>query len=89
MHAQNELERVPSMSWNWFRIRKKKIIVINSLIVYTTKNKVLAAIPVKNVKFSQLFAHYVEKKPRFLSNRLRIDLFIAENAMYPPTRNNI
>jgi len=31
----------------------------------------------------QLLALLAEKKPLFLSNRLRIDLFIAADAMYP------
>ena len=53
-----------------------------------TEAKVAAAsavvdFPVDLAKCSQLFALLVEKKPRFLSNRLRIDLFIAANAMYP------
>ena len=43
---------------------------------------VAVAMTVKNAKCSQLFVLLVEKKPRFLSNRLRIDPFIAANAMY-------
>ena len=38
--------------------------------------------PMDLAKCSQLFARLAEKKRLFLSNRLRIDLFIAENAMY-------
>ena len=48
-----------------------------------TEPKVAAAMLVKNDKCSQLFALLVKKKPLFLSNRLRTDLFIAANAMYP------
>ena len=43
----------------------------------------VADLPVDHEKCSQLYARLAEKKPRFRSNRLRIDLFIAENAMYP------
>ena len=52
-----------------------------------TETKVAAAsavvdFPVNHAKSSQLFALLAKKKPRFFSDRLRIDLFIAVSAMY-------
>jgi len=49
---------------------------------HKTETKVAVGMPVKNAKCSLLFVLHVEKRPQYLSNRLRIDLFIAENAMY-------
>ena len=47
------------------------------------KTKAAVAMAVRNDKCSQLFALLVEKIRWFLSNRLRIDLFIAGNALVP------
>ena len=46
------------------------------------ETKAAVAMAVKNAKCSQLFALLAEKKLLFLSNRLRIDLFIAASVLY-------